>query len=787
MPPFRPQVALVRARLFGPLDGPARVAAVVGAHGAGVTTVLQQWRETRPEAVELAPARVGDPAEPPTHDPVLVIDDAERLTPEGWQWLRERLDEDPGVRIRLGLRSLRSVPPELDVEVVDGLAFTPEELDDYLTQNRSRVDSGALYLTTGGHARSVRAIVTSGVTRRDRFPGVLVAAAGGVGLSADDPRLAVPAALTPATVAALGGGEDFIERAERAGLGSWTFGGGQPAFALTPLVRAVTAARVQIPATERRAIRQLAAVRLLEDGAWLPAIVEGTESGRLDVVDLALKRGGMPLLWDEGRAIVRVVRGIPLTQLRRRPVIAMAQALVLNARRQHAVRAAELMGVALLGIQTGPRNSPDRALLRVIESVARRLTGFGDGGVKAARSAARMLDEMAPADLDDLSGLVGDLRVHAGISLLYAGHLDEAQALFERAAATPSRVGVELMALGGVAMVAALQGDIHAARHWTGLAEDRSWPPDLLDEYPGSMLRIAQAIVALEGGRLDETEQLIDRIWPIIDTIEHWPILGHVRALLDVRRGTPEHGLEAIRMLRRRRGSRLGAGTAAARMLDLAESTLALAAGDLATARRLEAAASDDPWIWLGAARVAVFEGDDDRAFRLLGESRAQTPADRLGRLSLEAVLLSRLGREDEAAGVARRADALARSAGVVTPLALVPASERDLFATELPDAPAGLDEMAVAPRLTEREAILLHHLFTATRLQDIAAQLHVSLNTLKTQRRSLYRKLRAGSREEALASAIAHGLIDDVDVSTRAMNGTEHSTRTDARPNSRG
>jgi LuxR family maltose regulon positive regulatory protein len=787
MPPVRSHVALVRDRLFGPLDGPASIVAVVGARGAGVSTVLQQWRDRHETAVHVAPASLPELPPQEAAGAVLVIDHGDRLASAEWHHLRRLLDASPQLRIRLGVRSLHGLPPEVEVEVVDDLAFTPEELGDYLRENASRADPGAVFLATGGHARAVRAIATSGVTRPDRFAAVLTASAGGIGLPAATSRLAVPSALTPSIVAALDGPEDFIEHAERDGFGAWTPGGGPPVFTLTPLVRAATAATHEVPSDDQRRIRQLAAGHLLDEEAWLAAIVEGAQCGRLDLVDLGLKRGGMSVLWNHGPAIVQALRGVPVAQLRRWPVIAMAQALVLNARRQHAVRAAELMGIALLGVQTSPRSSPDRALLRVIESVVRRLTGFGDGGVKAARAAARMLDEMPSAALEDLAGLLGDLRVHAGISLLYGGHLDDAQLQFERAAAAPSRVGIELMAIGGVAMVDALQGDLHAARRWTALAERRTWPTDIVDEYPGSMLRIAQAMVALEAGRIADARDRIATIWPIIDTIEHWPILGYVRALIDVRRGTAEDGLEALRLLRQRRGARLASGSVSARLLDLAESTLALAAGDLTTARRLKPGAADHPWIWLGAARVAVFEGDDDRAFALLGGARAVTPRDRLSRLSLEAVLLRRLGRADEAADVARRADALVRGAGVLTPLALVPASDQDLFAGDLPGAPAGLGDVSVAPRLTDRELVLLRHLVHTSRLHDIATRLHVSENTLKTQRRSLYRKLGATSREEALARALAHSLIDDTVAPTRAMNGTESSTSETATPNRSG
>jgi LuxR family maltose regulon positive regulatory protein len=780
-------VRLTRPRLLDALSSPATVVAVVGSAGSGVSTLLDEWAEAFSDDVHVVKGADLTPVDAGTAASALVIDDAEQLDPDGWVRLGRLIERHPELLVRLGLHSMGAAPAGWDIEVVRDLAFTPVELEQYAALHGARVDARAVFRATSGHVRAVRLIVDHGIIRRDRFQTAL-AAGGGSALPAELAALAAPRALTDALVERLGGPPDFIRRAEAAGLGAWTPGGAtQPVFALTPLVRAATAAEHPLTVAETRAIREVTAEALLREHAWLEAVAEGVEAGRYDLVDAALKRGGMPLLWEHGRALLWTLQVVPTLTLRRWPVIAMVQALILNARRQHVVRAVELMGVALIGIQTSPRDSPDRALLRTIESVARRLTGFGDGGLKAARSAIRILDEMPPAQLADLSGLIGDLRVHCGISLLYAGLLDEAHNQFERAVAAPSRPGVELMAIGGTALVEALQGDIRGASTWAELAADRAYPTELRDEYVGSMLRVAEAAIAIERGDFSAAEQALDAIWPIIDTIEHWPILGYVRAQLDLRLGTADDGLERLRALRRRRGSRLPSGSPTARMLDLAEATLALAAGDATAAKALEPRAADSPWVRLGAARIAVFEGDTDRALRLLGDTELSTPADRLTRTLLEAILLRRLGRDDDAAVLARRAGALSRTAGLTTPFALLPADERALFDDDVPGAPAGLAPMPTAPRLTARERIILRELMRGPNEGDIAARLHVSVNTVKSQRRSLYRKLGAGSREEAIAEAIAHGLLEDASAPTRTMNGTDTSTTTDASPSSSG
>ena len=62
---------------------------------------------------------------------------------------------------------------------------------------------------------------------------------------------------------------------------------------------------------------------------------------------------------------------------------------------------------------------------------------------------------------------------------------------------------------------------------------------------------------------------------------------------------------------------------------------------------------------------------------------------------------------------------------------------------------------------LTMAELRLLHCLPTHLSFREIAEQLFVSTNTVKTQARSIYRKLGVSSRAEAVATAGAAGLIE--------------------------
>jgi LuxR family maltose regulon positive regulatory protein len=66
----------------------------------------------------------------------------------------------------------------------------------------------------------------------------------------------------------------------------------------------------------------------------------------------------------------------------------------------------------------------------------------------------------------------------------------------------------------------------------------------------------------------------------------------------------------------------------------------------------------------------------------------------------------------------------------------------------------------AVGPGLTERELAVLRLLPTALSQREIGGALDVSLNTVKSHTRSIYRKLDADTRDDAVARARAAGLL---------------------------
>ena len=69
-------------------------------------------------------------------------------------------------------------------------------------------------------------------------------------------------------------------------------------------------------------------------------------------------------------------------------------------------------------------------------------------------------------------------------------------------------------------------------------------------------------------------------------------------------------------------------------------------------------------------------------------------------------------------------------------------------------------DTEAIVDPLSEREQVVLSYLPSWVSSSEIAAELYISLNTLKSHLRSIYRKLGASSRREAVVQARSRGLL---------------------------
>ncbi|WP_435818504.1 LuxR C-terminal-related transcriptional regulator [Micromonospora lupini] len=419
-----------------------------------------------------------------------------------------------------------------------------------------------------------------------------------------------------------------------------------------------------------------------------------------------------------------------------------------------------------------------------------------------------------PSDADD-ADLRAFTGTALGLVELSAGALPDARFVRARAAAREAgRPRTELVGASRSALLLAVRGDLRAAevaaRDALGMPPCRGWSCRLDCGYA----YLALAVVALHRDQPEEAAANLALAAPATGAVgpagavvagasaepvgagglaeagssagsgpRGEPVAAAVfalcRARLDRDAGDPA---AAQRLLARAREA-LPDGPAAAELSSLlraAEVEARAERGDLDSARDLLATAgAATPALDVALARVELRAGDLGAAGRALPDwqppSAAAWPLPvRLDAGLLEAVLAERAGDGRRAGRVLEQVLDLAGPQGCRLAFTRAQPSVRDLLAAHLDagtahfslvsDLVRGVEESA--PRsavesgglldepLTERELTILRYLQSILSNVEIAAELSLSVNTVKTHVRNIYRKLGATRRREAVRRA---------------------------------
>lgn len=229
-------------------------------------------------------------------------------------------------------------------------------------------------------------------------------------------------------------------------------------------------------------------------------------------------------------------------------------------------------------------------------------------------------------------------------------------------------------------------------------------------------------------------------------------------------------------------------GTAAAdSALAMLDADIALGEGNVTGARLALARAADDAErdradLLLGSARVFLAEGDAVAALAtaqtcLEGAATQITLRDQVSALVTAAVARRRLGQSDQAADQLGYALTLAEPHGLFRPfldggsaarsaltVLIRPANQGAAVAARIlqrfDTRPARSPDAPVPVPLTGSELAVLRFLPSHMTNQEIAESLFLSINTVKTHLRSVYRKLGVTTRRQAISAADRLGLL---------------------------
>jgi LuxR family maltose regulon positive regulatory protein len=423
------------------------------------------------------------------------------------------------------------------------------------------------------------------------------------------------------------------------------------------------------------------------------------------------------------------------------------------------------------------------------------------GDLTAAKQAMSSFRAVGPDELRRSNDHRASALMNLGVAELWSLHLDDARHDLEEALALARRIGrpyLELGCLGHLAVAAVLSGEpptrgLQLSEEAVTIAEAHGWAADRV---------VAPAVAAGAGalawlGHFHEAEQWLSRV-------------EHARAPAEELDTEPVfHFMHAfVHLGQRRFGEALAEFRAADRMRPLVAREHALPGevrgwivqtqvqmGDTAAAHAalvaLRPEERDGAGMRIAAAALALAEGRPQDAVDVLAPMLADVPAPAVDRSSqvlnarratvhallLDAVARDRLGDPGTAEASIERALELAERDGMILQFVLVPVREllerhprhRTAHATLLSTI---LDVLAGAPpppsaepiplreELSEAELRVVGYLPTNLKAPEIAAELYVSPNTVRTHLRHIYAKFDTHSRGEAVARARSLGLL---------------------------
>ena len=507
------------------------------------------------------------------------------------------------------------------------------------------------------------------------------------------------------------------------------------------------------------------------DEAW-SELDHALTSGGLDLATDVARRRWFDLL--EGPVPDRAdgLRRLPAAALRGRPLLTLllghTDPAVLSHRVGGLRRVSET--AAELGDPAGELRRIDRAIVLADQSHVHLALGRTQAAAAAARDAATQLEHLTAADLRNADTVSG-LHAQVGAALLYSGHSGEALTTFERglAHAHPLASGRSLSTVVLLALLHARNGDGGEAREHIRTARSRTAE---LRRDDVTLLNIAEAIIALDG--LDHStagEHLADATVDL-RTTPHWMPYAVTAASLELIGGHPGRGLAHLDQAAGARGPE-GRSAAVRATLSSVRSVLELALGHPESAEAVLERDAPEIYTRIGIARTQLYLGRHGAALQQLRPLANTTLSTRrrAEAVALEAAALLRFSSEDRVRAVIDHLGAMLEQSGLLVALALLPAA--DLARVTHALAELGYGEALALDRLrtllpgtgpdislTRRETAVLSTLMQHPSHSAIAAQLNVSVNTVKSQLRSVYRKLGVSTRDEAIAVALDGNLL---------------------------
>jgi LuxR family maltose regulon positive regulatory protein len=458
--------------------------------------------------------------------------------------------------------------------------------------------------------------------------------------------------------------------------------------------------------------------------------------------------------------------------------------------------AGRYLALAARGLATVP---PDRrGRFQVMLAVLRMQSARQRGDLPAVAAEAQRLLAPAEAAAPAQPGLGEDLRaltlINVGIAEAWTAGFEEADRHLQQGVALARRIGRPYLEVTGLAHRAQLVVwrsfalSEQRSRQAIALAEEHGWA----DEPIAGVAHMALGMAMISQGRLEEAERSLEAAERTL-RVELEPAAGmrlhYARGVLEFISGRHDAALDAFQRAQRLTGLLVTEHTYAARL----RSRLLQALVRVGETQRAEQALSemDGPERDSGEMRIVL------AVLRLAQDNPAAATAalapvidGSAGLMNahlwlvhaylLEAIARDALGDAAAARRALERALDLAKPERLLFPFLIDPAPallERhrqhgtahagliaeilNLLAGKGPAAvPGNQESRGLLEPLSQAETRVLRYLPTGLSMPEIADQLYLSVNTVRTHTRHIYDKLGAHRRHEVVDRARALGLL---------------------------
>lgn len=683
----------------------------------------------------------------------------------------------------------------LGIDVIDSgdLAMTAAEilaLSDAAGGDLTAAEAEGLRRVTRGSALAVRVALTeckpvapgSGTSRsrvRRISEALSVAATGALDVFVDEeerqiarrfslsPELDAPLA---AEIAESRSAWSLVESFAQRGLGRIELrprGRSVFTFYALPLAGLRSEAKQYLPPEDRRAVRVRAARRLAALGDPVDVLRLLVETGLDRSVWGQFVRRLSEITPDRRDEMLDLLYGLSKERIERDGTLAMVLAMVVGDRALRPSGRTERLirtGLNELLARQMPDTATDRFLLEVARFVGHRvLREYPEARAIAQRLLPGTVEfETAAASrVGASSSLLIDFAVVNLLAGDQQGAIDAATLITDEIYPVLAHRRDALLALSHT-----IRGDLQSADRALALIPAKAMR-DSEGTIEGAAWRLARVHLLLEQGAVLDAFVELDGLRDRLHESELWPATVWTSAYTRLVTGAAERG--AAELERGLEGMRrLGLSPSWEERLRAMRADLLLASGAAAKASEAANGSAKSAPMLCTLARIALVVGrPEDALSRLtaLGE-RSLRPREAAEVHLLLATAQLRLGRTEIAKHALEMALHRIRETRLRSLLSFITVED---LADLRPLAPAKLwleplaqpfSLTALGEALTEREARVLSELVVGDQIAQIAERLHVSPNTVKSQLRSVYRKLGVSGREEAIRAAADHGLL---------------------------